>query len=287
MINTKIWKLCLSLAVISLPAIGQINNVSVAQSFPATIRNYQEEFILTKNTPILISVPHEVAIDIKDEQTIPAIAIVKENLYDRYGNHLVSQGAKVTINIKSSGDKVAKIYADSIIDGATIIPIQASSDEISSNQIKIEKNSDSLVRHSQVGTQLGGLVDTFVGNSDNYNNLETYNSFGNTSSANNSLGTYRALGGILGAIVGLASGGESQRIVKLEPAHVLALKLEEDVIINFPQGYSPKSPNNFVNSSYIPPNPQMNSQQNPSSNLSEFQITNTSGDYLERIERIN
>ncbi len=193
----------------------QINSPVMAESTYSYLNSYQNKVTLAKNTPILISILDTISIDIKDQETIPAAAILSEPLFDRYGRQLAPQGATVTITLKRSGKKTAKVYADSIMTGSTTISIKASSEEIASRKIKLEEDSHNIAENSLGGQSVGSLVGTALAP------LTTQDQ-------------YSAIGGLFDVLIRLASGGKTIRLVELKAGHTLALKLEEDAIVNLP-----------------------------------------------------
>ena len=279
--------LCISLFFTS--SLKQINSPVMAQSTYSYLNSYQDKVTLAKNTPILITIPDTISIDIKDEETIPAAAILSEPLFDRYGRQLAPQGATVTITLKPSSKKAGKVFADSIMAGRITIPIKASSEEIASRKIKLEKDSHTTVESSQIGQGFGSLLGTALAPSGTHSSNALDSEQRRLESVNNQqkrLETqqeYNAIGGLVGGLIGLASGGKTIRLVELKAGHTLALKLEEDAIVNLPPNYLPQSNPNLANQNYQPQkdrvnrgnnNNTYNSNPNAYSNQSQRQFTN-------------
>ena len=233
----KSIQLGLYLSLLFLNVNKLVNNPVRAQS--VTGQNYlsQVHSVLPRNTSMLITLLHPISIDVKAKETLPTVAILSAPLYDVHGRQLIPQGIPVTITLRPSSSKTGRIYANSIILGSLTIPIKASSEEITGRKITLEKDNQRVSTTAQIGQDVGGLLGYALHPSLEYNSHQ--------------LAQYYALGGLVGGLVDLAAGEESLRIVGLKAGHTLALKLEEDVMLDFSNEYIPKLPSGFNNSSSL------------------------------------
>lgn len=233
----KSIKIGLCLSVLFLNVIKSINNPARAQLVTGQNYSSQVNSVLPRNTSMLITLLHPISIDVKAKETLPTVAILSAPLYDLHGRQLIPQGVPVTITLQPSSSKTGRIYANSIILGSLTIPIKASSEEITGRKITLEKNSQRINRTAQLGQDVGGLLGYALHPSLEYSSHQ--------------VAQYYALGGLVGGLVDLAAGEESLRIVGLRAGHTLALKLEEDVMLDFSTEYTPQFPSGFNNSSSL------------------------------------
>ncbi len=301
----KSLQLGLYLSLLSIPMIEQVNSPVMAQSINSYINNYQQQAVIRKNTPILITLADTIAIDVKNKETIPTTAILSEALSDTQGRQLASQGSAVAIILKPIDKKTGVVYADSIMTGQINIAIKASSEEIVSRKIKLEKNSHSIAEHGQIGSAFGSSIGTALApsgtyDSNNSNSLNTeekrLESVNNAQKRLETQDQYSAIGGLVGGLIGLASGGETVRLVELKAGHTLVLKLEEDAIVNLPSNYVPQSNPNLANHNYQPQNLQVsnsnnnghyNSNSNTYNKQNQEQLTNNFGNQSTGSQLVN
>ena len=244
----------LYLSLLFLNVNKLVNNPANAQS--VTGQNYLSQInsVLPRNTSMLITLLHPVNIDVKAKETIPTVAILSAPLYDVHGRQLIPQGVPVTITLRPSSAKTGRIYANSIILGSLTIPIKASSEEITGRKITLEKNKQRISTTAQIGQDVGGLLGYALHPSLEYSSHQ--------------VSQYYALGGLVGGLVDLAAGEESLRIVGLTAGHTLALKLEEDVTLDFSNEYIPQLPPRFNHSSSsIEVTPTVQALNNSSSSI--------------------
>jgi hypothetical protein len=211
---------------------------------------------IPQSAAIVVTFASEMNFKVDEDQSQPTTLLLANPIVDSQGNTIAPANSPVQARlVPVDNGKGVQIYAEALVSGGQMIPIQAVSAVIPSQRITLEGGDERAAQNAQIFQRIGGSI---TGAAIDERKPRTYEKANDTSHG-------MRIGSLIGNAVGLVSGLASPRrirVVQIPQSSVYVLTLQAPITLA------------GLGGNMSAPQPQMDASRNsPSPSIPSIQLS--------------